>query len=79
MHTEEPQTTTDLSHLAANLLNVEGIAALALVYIHQLAARVFHSSWRCVDSYKDTHVKVHAQGHHGNDMPLISVRMPLQQ
>lgn len=73
------QMTGASSHLAANLLGVEGIAALTLVHIHQFASGILHSSWRGVDPHEYTHIEVHAQGQHGNNVALISVSMPLQQ
>lgn len=79
MHNEGTHKTSDLSHLATNLLSIKGITALTLVNIHQLAAGILHSSWRCVDAHKDAYIKVHAEGQHGNDVALISVSMPLQQ
>ena len=63
--------------LATNFLGVEGVTALALVHIHQLAAGILDSSWRCVDTHKHTHVEVHAQRHHGHNVTLVSVCMAL--
>ena len=49
------------THFAANSLSVEGITALALVDVHQLAAGVLDRSWGCVDAHKHAHIEVHAE------------------
>ena len=79
MHGGGTQRTDVLSHLAANLLSKEGIAALTLEHIHQLAAGIFHRSWRSIDPHKDAYIEIDAQGQHGNNVSLIPVSMPLQQ
>lgn len=49
------------THFAANSLSVEGITALALVDVHQLAAGVLDRSWGCVNAHKHTHIEVHTE------------------
>ena len=49
------------THFAANFLSVEGITALALVDVHQLATGVLDCSWGCVDAHKHPHIEVHAE------------------
>lgn len=49
------------THFTANSLSVEGITALALVDIHQLAAGVLDRSRGCVNAHKHPHIEVHTE------------------
>lgn len=49
------------THFAANFLSVEGITALTLVDVHQLAAGVLDRSWGCVNAHKHAHIEVHTE------------------
>ena len=49
------------THFAAHSLSVEGVTALALVDVHQLAAGVLDRSRGCVDAHKHSHIEVHAE------------------
>ncbi len=61
MWSEEIQGRVVSPHFAANSLSVEGITALALVDVHQLAAGILDRSWRCVNAHKHAHIEVHAE------------------
>ena len=64
-------------HLTTNLLGEKGIAALALVHVHELAARVLDSGWGGVDPHKHTDVEVHTQRQHWDNVPFVPICMSL--